>query len=231
MQHRNPFDWTHDALNGAPQGVPRVPATLLASGALQTAFVWGLGGLIGLVGAWNAFMVLGLVGTSMAMFALLDWLGCTFAACLLGGFVFGFSPYALERAYSGQLALLENWVLVLVVAGMLWLRARRSVSAAVGVGATIALAFYMSAYAGLLAAVVAFTFFLVELARLPANRERVRSVALAGVASTVSVAALTPVLVLYARERALGPCDLLARHERSVHVRRPDPRVPPSVAT
>ncbi len=170
VQHRNPFTFTHDALNGAPGGVPRTPATLLANGGLQSAFVWGLRDVLGLVGAWNAFFFLGMLGTSMAMFALLARLGCTFTASLFGGYVFGFSTYTLERAYAGHLGLLENWIFVLVVTTILGLRARRSAASAALVGLTIGLAFYLSAYQGLLASVVAFAFFLVELARLPQRR-------------------------------------------------------------
>ena len=166
VQRRSPFTLTHDALIGAPEGVARAPATSLANGGVQTVFVWELRGLLGLVGAWNAFLVLGLLASGLAMFALLDALGCSFVASLLGGYAFAFSPYALERAYAGHLGLIQNWVLVAVAAALLRQRRRRSAGAAALVGAGIALAFYISAYEGLLAAFMTFVFALVELFRL-----------------------------------------------------------------
>ena len=108
-QHRNPFDFKHDALNGAPQGFERTPAALAANAALQTAFVWSLRGPLGLVGAWNTFIFLGLFGTGMAMFALLDRLRCTFVAAIFAGLVFAFGPYSVERVEAGHLKLLQNW--------------------------------------------------------------------------------------------------------------------------
>jgi hypothetical protein len=103
-QHDNPLTFTRDPFNGAPEGLSRSPATTIAASALQTAFVWGLKGVVGDVGAWNLFLALGLVGSALAMFVLLQRLGCTVVASLFGGFVFGFGPYALERAYAGHRA-------------------------------------------------------------------------------------------------------------------------------
>ncbi len=201
VQHRNPLTFTRDALDAAPDGFPRTPATVLADGGIQTLFVWELRGPLGPVGAWNAFLLLGMLGTGMAMFALLGRLGCTFTASLFGAYVLAFAPFALERAYAGHLGLLQNWVLVAVVAALFRLRQRRSLAAAALVGLGIALAFYDSAYPGLLAAFTTLVFLIVELARAPARRERLRSVVLGGTAYFVTGIALVPILVLYARER------------------------------
>ncbi len=84
-QHRTPFDFTHDALNGAPEGFERTPAALLANSGAADRVRLVSRGAVGLVGAWNTFLFLGLFATAMAMFALLDRLGCTFVASMFGG--------------------------------------------------------------------------------------------------------------------------------------------------
>src|SRR5262245_62153186 len=122
-QHSSPFSLTHDALSGAPEGTPHAPAAWLASSGLQTLFVWSARD-VGLVGAWNAFLLLGLLATAMATFALVDRLDCTFAASLFAGLVFGLGPYAVERVYAGHSSLVQNWVLVLVLAALLRLDSR-----------------------------------------------------------------------------------------------------------
>ncbi len=202
VQHSNPFSFSFDALDGAPQGLVRTPATVLANGGLQTAFVWWLRGPLGAVAAWNLFLFLGVIATAIATFALLDRLGCSFTASLFGAYVFAFSPYAFERAYAGHLGLLQNWVLVLVVGGLLRLRERRSLARAAAVGAALALAFYVSAYQGLLAGFAAFVFLAVELVRLRGRREWLRSALLGAAVYLVAVLALLPILILYARERS-----------------------------
>src|SRR5262249_52106266 len=157
-QHRNPLTFTHDALLGAPEGVARTPATVLANGGIQTAFVWWLRGGLGLVGAWNAYLFLGLVGTGLARFRLLDSLGCTVVASLFGGYVFAFSPYAMERVYAGHADLMQNWVFVLLLVALLRLRARQTLGSASLVGATLGVAFYLSSYQGLLGLFMTFIF-------------------------------------------------------------------------
>jgi hypothetical protein len=202
MQHRDPFNLTRDALLAAPEGTPGTPATVLANGGIQAVFVWELRGLFGLIGAWNAFMLLGLFATAMAMFAFLDRLGCTLAASLLGGYVFAFSPYALERGYAGHLSLLHNWVFVLLAAALVRLRARRTPLAGALAGSVIALAFYLSAYQGLLAGFMALVFFGVELARLGVAGQRIRTLWLALSTYLVCLIAMTPIFVLYAGEHS-----------------------------
>jgi hypothetical protein len=200
--HKSPWTMTHDPFNGAPEGVPRTPATLLANGGVQTAFIWWSRGLLGLVGAWNLFAFIGLVGTSMATFALLDWLGCTFVASLFGAYVFGFSPYALTRVYFGHLGLMQNWIFVVAVIAMLHVRSGRTYRSAALAGLAIALGFYISAYQGLFAGVIAAAFYVVDLVRGPGRQERIRTIALASTSLWASVVALAPILILYVRERS-----------------------------
>ena len=138
----------------------------------------------------------------MATFALLDRLGCTFVASLFGGYVFGFSPYAFAHAYIGHAGFVQNWVYVLTVAAMLHLRARRSYARAAVAGGVVALAFYISAYVGLFAGLIATAFFLVDFVRLSGRHERVRTVALASASLLTTAAALMPIFVLYQREHS-----------------------------
>jgi hypothetical protein len=201
--HKTPWTFTLDTMNGAPQGKPRAPATLVANSGLQTTFVWYLRGVIGVVGAWNLYLFLGLIGTSVATFALLDWLGCAFAASLFAGYAFGFSPYAFEHAYIGHLAFVQNWVFVLTTAAMLRVRDRRSYGAAALAGGSIATAFYVSAYEGLFVGVIAAVFYLADLIRLHGRSERVRTLALASASFWTTFVALVPMLLLYRDERSI----------------------------
>jgi hypothetical protein len=211
VQDRNPFTLKRDALIGAPAGYDLAPATTVANGGVQTAFVWALKGAFGLVGAWNAFLFLGLIATCMAMFAFLDWLGCAFTASLFGAYVFGFSPYARERAYYGHLGLLHNWIFVLLAATLIRVQVKRSLDWAAAVGAVIGLAFYLSAYQGLLASFMALVFFVVELVRL--HSERIRAAWLAAMAYLVTGLALIPMLVLYNHERST--VDAAVAHDQT----------------
>jgi hypothetical protein len=198
--HKSPWTLTHDPFNSAPEGVARFPATLLANAGAQTAFVWWSRGLLGFVGAWNLFAFLGLAGTAFATFALLDRFGCTFIASLLGGYVFGFSPYAMARVYFGHLGLMQNWVFVVAVIAMLHLRTRRTYKRAALVGLAVALGFYISAYEGLFAGVIVATFYAADLFRLRPREERIRTVALASASFWTTVLALSPLIVLYEKQ-------------------------------
>ena len=202
VQHRTPFTFSHDALDGAPQGFLRVPATVLANGAIQAGVIWELRGALGEVGAYNAFMLIGLVATGLAMFAFLRRLGCSLAASLLGGYVFAFSPYALERAYAGHVSLLQNWIFPLLGLVLLRVHERRAPRDALLAGLLVALAFYLSAYQGLFAVFMALVFALVELVRLTGRRERLALAGSAVACGLVAAAALSPIFVLYAREQS-----------------------------
>jgi hypothetical protein len=197
--HKNPFDFTYDRLNGAPQGLVQTPATNLASGGIQSLWMWALHGPLGLIGAWTAFLVFGVLATSLSMFALLDWLGCSLTASIFGGYVFGFNPYIVERVYAGHLGLVQNWVLIVVLAALIRLGSRRSIAAAVLTGAAMAIAFYDSAYQGLLAGLMTIVFCGLEVAR---RDGRLRSALLCGASFVAAGIGLIPVLVLYAREKA-----------------------------
>ena len=232
-QHDNPFSFTVDSFNGAPEGEPRSTATVFANFGLQTGFVWGFGDILGDVGAFNLFMALGLIGSATAMFLLLRALGCTVVASIFGAYAFGFGPYALERAYAGHLGLLQNWVLVLVVAAMIRMGGRRTLASGALAGAAIGLAFWVTAYQGLFASLIAFAFVVVDLLRTHGARDRLRAVGLLAIAYGVAVVMLIPIFALYMRERstfaaamARAPSDLYSFAARISDYVVPSPRNP-----
>ena len=73
--------------------------------------------------------------------------------------MFAFGPYSVERVEAGHLDLLQNWSLVLVLAALLEFAARRTLAWAAAVGAAVGLAFYLTAYLGLLASLMVLVFF------------------------------------------------------------------------
>jgi hypothetical protein len=232
-EHRNALDFTHDAFNGAPEGSVRAPAAIIANAGLQTFFVSALRGPLGLVASWNLFALIGLVGSAMAVFWLLQRLGCTTLASLFGGYVVGFCPDAIARVAAGHLGFIQNWVFVLVVLAAIALRSRRTYSSAALVGLTVALGFYISAYQGLLAALIAIVFLLVELPRLPSRPDRSRSLALLSFMLISVVVALLPLAAFYERHRSAvqdaaghGGADLLYFGARAGAYLLPSPNNP-----
>lgn len=202
VQHRTPFTFTHDALLEAPQGTAMTPATVVANGGIQAAFMWALHRPLGLIGAWNAFMLLGFFATALAMFVFLGWLGCSVGASLLGGYVFAFCPYALERAYAGHLAFVQNWVFVLLATALLKLRDARAWRYALAAGVALALAFYQSAYTGLFAGFLTLVLVACELVGRRSWSDRLRTATLGAAVYGACLVLLTPIFALYAREHA-----------------------------
>jgi hypothetical protein len=201
-QHDNPFTFSHDSYNGAPEGSSRSRATVFANSGLQTAFVWGLRPVLGDIGVWNVFLALGLIGSATAMFALLGKLGCSTVASIFGGYVFGFGPYPLERAYAGHPGLLQNWVLVLAALAMIRVGNRRTLGSAILAGGAIGLAFWNTAYEGLFASLITLAFATVDVARASGPRARLRALEPLVVAYGVALVTLIPIFALYARERS-----------------------------
>ncbi len=200
-QHSSPFTLTHDPFNGAPEGTDVAAATFVSNAGIQTVLVWSLRDITGTVLAWNLYLLIGLVGSGVAMFALLDFLGCTFLASLFGGYILAFSPYAIAHANAGHIGFDQNWVLVVTAFAMILVRKRRSFASAAVAGASIALAFYVSAYQGLFAGIVALAFLVVDLWRLPARPDRIRSLSLVTMTYLSAAVALLPILVLYKTEQ------------------------------
>jgi hypothetical protein len=201
-QHDNPFTFTHDRYNAAPEGATISRATGFANGGIQTGFVSGLRHVLGDVAVYNVYLALGLIGSATAMFALLLRLGCTPLPSFFGGYLFGFGPYALERAYAGHPGLVQNWVLVLVVFAMMRLGYRSTLGNSILAGAAIGLAFWTTAYEGLFACLTAFAFVAVDVWRARTSRGRLRALRPLAVAYGVALLALVPIFVLYAQERS-----------------------------
>ncbi len=108
IAHRlNPF-WTY--MVWAPVGVNLawttcVPLPALVSAPVQSAF--------GLVAAYNTLVTIALPGAALCAFLLCRRLTGAFWPSLLGGYLFGFSPYMLGRAL-GHLSLLAVFPVPLI---------------------------------------------------------------------------------------------------------------------
>jgi hypothetical protein len=194
-QGKNPFTFRHDAFDGAPEGYPRSPALTVANAA-QPAFIWATKGIFGLVGAWNVVTIGGFVGSALGMFVLLRWLGASRVASFIGGYVFGFGPWMFDRAYAGHAGMQHLWVLPLLFATCVSLHRRRTAVRACAVGAALALSMYLHSYIGLMAAVIAAGFYVLELAT---RSGRLQTVGLGMLSLLTALVLFAPPLVMYAR--------------------------------
>ena len=89
---------------------------------------WPLHALLGLVGAWNVFVLLGYVGAGGLTFLWLRSLGLGFGAALVGGAAFALAPYRTVQAGAGHLL---AWVAMLLpLSFWAWERRRYVVAAA-----------------------------------------------------------------------------------------------------
>ena len=192
----SPFTFDHDPLMGAPEGTDRSPAIQIANAA-QPAFVWGVKGLIGIVAALNLLMVAGFALAGVWTFALLDRLGLHPLASIFGAYVYAFNAYMFSKLAAGHGTLLHTWIFPAIVVLLLELRRRRTVRAAVLLGAAVAVAFYLHSYYGFLALVLGAVFTAVELVR---GRDRVRTLALAGASVATATLAFAPALVAGLRD-------------------------------
>jgi hypothetical protein len=152
-QHSNPFQIRHDYLNGAPEGFPRPPAVQIAQ-PFQPAFVWAVKDVVGITAALNLFLLLGFVATAFATFLLLSSLELSFLPSLFGAYVVAFNPWMFERAFDGHVGLVHGWMFILVIAAALKLQREPTLRRAAVLGAAWGLSFSLSAYFGLLAALI-----------------------------------------------------------------------------
>ena len=193
--HRTPFTFARDPLNGAPEGRPLTTAIQVGQ-AYQPGFVTVGGSVIGLIAAWNLLIVVGFVATSSATFALLRSIGCTFTASLFGGYAFGFSPWAFERASAGAPAFDNAWIFPLCIAALFFAR-RRTWRSVIPGGVAFAGAFYVASYFGLLACLLAGLYWLVEIVRLRSRSELLRTSALLALQFGVALLCYAPALAVY----------------------------------
>jgi hypothetical protein len=188
---KTPFTATHDSLLGAPEGIALSPAIQAANG-FQPAFVWLLKGAVGLVAAWNLFVLAGIALSGACMWLLLDWLGVGAIASVFGAYAYGASGYLVDKAFAGHGGLTHAWVFPLIVLALL--RGRRSPQLgrfSVLAGLLVAAAFYIHSYYGAFALFLLVLYHVYEVvgpsARAAAGR--------LGAALAAAVVALVPALV------------------------------------
>jgi hypothetical protein len=163
-EHRTPFTLGHDAYVNAPEGSPTQQGAIVAN-AVQPAFVWSLRGALGLVGAWNLFLIVGFVLTATFAYYLARSLGLGVAAAIFAGYVFTFNTYMFQKAAAGHGGLVQAWILPLVALLLLRRERRPRRGIAVAIGIALALASYLHTYYGLIAGVLVLVAYAVSFAR------------------------------------------------------------------
>jgi hypothetical protein len=188
------FTQTHDRFLWAPEGTERAPSLQLANPA-QPAFVLLLREAVGIVGALNLYIVLGFLLTAFVTFVLLDRLGFHWLGSFVGGAAFGFSWWQLEQAFYGHSGLNHLWILPLLLLGLLRLQRTADPLTAAGIGALVAVAFYLFSYLGVIAVVLVAVFMLGNLVRGRRSGALRRTLFLDGVVWVTAYAALFPMLL------------------------------------
>ena len=107
----------HDPYSFQPEAEPRVNFAGWPFGLL----FWPLEALLGAVGAWNAFLLLGYVGAGGLTFLWLRSLGLATGPALVGGLAFALAPYRAVQAGAGHLL---AWIAMLLPLS-LWAWERR----------------------------------------------------------------------------------------------------------
>ena len=200
-QGSNAFQLRRDELNGAPEGIPRAPAIAVAN-AVQPGVVLAIRSVTSWITAWNIFLLLGLAVTAATMFIFLERTGASLPAAVFGSYAFALSPFALEKAVSGQIGFVHAWVFPLVALAFLRLRDRPTIGNALIVGATAATAFYVHSYFGFIVLLELALLALMHL-REPteAPGQRRQRLLLAATAFGTTIVALMPPLVLSILDR------------------------------
>jgi hypothetical protein len=120
-----------DPYSFRPEAEPRVNFGGWPFGLL----FWPLHALLGTVGAWNAFVLLGYVGAGGVAFFWLRSLGLGIAPALVGGLAFALAPYRAVQAGAGHLL---AWIAMLLPLS-LWAWERRAYPLAAAALASIPL--------------------------------------------------------------------------------------------
>src|SRR5581483_4757363 len=169
----SPFSLRRDTLIAAPEGITRSPGIQVAN-AVQLLAILALKRAVGLVAAWNIFLLAGIALTAACTWLLLDCLGVGAVASFFGAYAFGLSGYLVNKAYAGHAGLVHAWVFPLLFLTLLrWRDHGRALAAAVA-GAIAALAFYIHSYYGFFATFLIAAFFVytavADRRRLPPRR-------------------------------------------------------------
>jgi hypothetical protein len=110
-------DPLHDPYSFQPEVEPRLN---FAGWPFGLPF-WPLHALLGVVGAWNVFLLLGYVGAGSLAFLWLRSLGLGIGPSLVGGLAFSLAPYRVVQAGAGHLL---AWIAMLLPLS-LWAWERR----------------------------------------------------------------------------------------------------------
>ena len=200
-QHGNPFTFTHDYLDGAPEGMPWSRAVQIAS-PVQTAAVFALQPLFGFIGGFNVFVISGFVLTGFFGYFLLERLGFHPLVGLFGGYVLAFNPWCFQRAGAGHAAFLQAWVFVAMIPCFLEMSRTRKARWAALAGLAYGATFLISSYFGLLGSLIFALYFVFEFVRVRGWDEKLWTMTLACAACGVTFVCLLPGLLAYLRDRA-----------------------------
>ena len=196
----NPFTFTRDAPNGAPEGMPWSRALQYAN-ALIPGSIWLLHYPFGFAAASNIYLLLGFIFTGFSVYLLLDRLGFHPVGSLFAGSAVAFNPWMIERAYAGHSGFMHAWVFAVLVGSLLYLHRRRTVLSGVVVGLALITTMYQGSYFGMLGALVAGVFLVVEFVRARSWHERLWLITLADVAIVTALIAFLPALIAWHYDR------------------------------
>jgi hypothetical protein len=191
---KTPFNARLDAFISAPEGVKLSPSVQVAN-AFQPAVIWGLKDVVGLVAAWNLFILAGIALSAACAWLFLDLLGIGALPAAFGAYAFGFSGYLVNSAFAGHGGLVHAWIFPLLIIALLRARARRSLWSAAVPGALVGLAFYIHSYYGFFAAFVVGVFCAIDAIEARDNGGWRAPLKRLGIAIAATVAALIPAAV------------------------------------
>jgi hypothetical protein len=187
---KTPFTAKTDPTIGAPEGIQLSPSIQITN-AVQPAFIWALKGVVGLVAAWNLFILLGLVLTPACAWLLFDELGIGTLGSIFGACAFGLSGYLVDKAYAGHGGLVQAWIFPLIAIALV--RTRRAGGAlrwSLAAGFLVGVAAYLHTYYGFMSAVLVALFFLYALVirrRSAGRADELRNLVVAAAAGILTV--------------------------------------------
>jgi hypothetical protein len=155
---KTPFTMAHDSLVEAPEGIAASTALQIAN-AVEPLFVLATA-WAGYLTAINAYLLLGIALTAVAMFFLLASFRLHPVSCALCAIGFASSQWVIEQQLYGHVAFAHLWVFPLLLWTLLWARsggARRGVAPGAALGLTFAVSSYLGLFASLLVGVFLLT--------------------------------------------------------------------------
>ncbi len=167
-QGKTPFTLVHDDYVAAPFGQAVSPAVSIANG-FQPLFDLATRGVLGDLGALNAYMLLGIAASLASMFWLLRGFALHPVAAAAGAVGFASSQWSIEQLSYGHPAFAQMWVFPAFVGTALW-AARGSYARVVVPAFFVALSFYVVAYLGLFVSSVGALLAVIWLARIRPDR-------------------------------------------------------------